>query len=77
MKLSMGMDVAPDPNPSDIRISMDIQGFTHYVHHHNYIGAFRHFGNILAIIIWTMEGRGSGKYGRGLLDCLVGLVGSK
>jgi hypothetical protein len=40
MKVSMGMDVTPNPNPSDIRISMDIHEFTHYVHHHNYIGAF-------------------------------------
>jgi hypothetical protein len=51
MKVSMGMDVTPNPNPLDIRVSMDIHGLTHYIHYHNHIGAFRHFGNISAIII--------------------------
>jgi hypothetical protein len=30
MKVSMGMNVALNPNPPDIRISMDIHGFTYY-----------------------------------------------
>jgi hypothetical protein len=64
MKVSMGMDVSPNSNPSDIRVSMDIHGFTHYVHHHNHIGAF----GISAIIIWTMEGRRSDGHGRGHFD---------
>jgi hypothetical protein len=75
MKVSMGMDVAPNPNPPDIRISMDIHEFTHYVYHHNNIGAFRYFNNILDI--WTMEVRGSGRHGCGRFDCLVCLAGSK
>jgi hypothetical protein len=45
MKVSMGMDVAPNPNPLDIRISMNIHGFTHYVHHHNNMGPFQPFSN--------------------------------
>jgi hypothetical protein len=40
MKASMGMDVTPNPNPPDIRVSMDIHRFTHYVDNHNYNGAF-------------------------------------
>jgi hypothetical protein len=59
MKVSMGMDVAPNLNPPDIWVSMYIHGFTHYVHHHNHIGAFWHLCNISAIIIWIMEGRRS------------------
>jgi hypothetical protein len=35
------------------------------------------FGNTLAIIIWTMEGKGSDGHGHGRFDCLVCLVGSK
>jgi hypothetical protein len=58
MKVSMGMDVAPNPNPPDIRVSMDIHGFTHYVHF-----ILEHFG-----ISATMEGRGSGGHGRGRFD---------
>jgi hypothetical protein len=34
-KVSMGMALAPNPNPSDIRISMGIHVFTNYVHEHN------------------------------------------
>jgi hypothetical protein len=41
----MGMDVAPNPNPPDIRISMNIHGFIHHVHHHNNIGPFWPFDN--------------------------------
>jgi hypothetical protein len=63
MKLSMGMVVAPNPNPPDIQISMDIHVFTHYVHEHNILErnnttllAFRqYFCNILAIIMWAMN----------------------
>jgi hypothetical protein len=40
MKVSMGMDVASNPNPLDIRISIDIYGFTYYLHHYKNIGAF-------------------------------------
>jgi hypothetical protein len=40
----MGMAVAPNPNPPDIRISMDIHVFTHYVHEHNIL---EHNNNIL------------------------------
>jgi hypothetical protein len=58
MKVSMGMDVASNPNPLNIRESIDIHRFTHYVHNHNRIGAFQYFDNILAIIIWKMEGEG-------------------
>jgi hypothetical protein len=59
MKVPMAMDAAPNPNPLDIWISMDIHVFTHYVHHHNNIEPFwEHFSNIPAILIWTMEGRG-------------------
>jgi hypothetical protein len=45
MKVSMGMDVAPNPNPPDIRIFMNIHRFTHYVHYHNNIGTFWPFNN--------------------------------
>jgi hypothetical protein len=75
MKVSMDMDVAPNTNPPDIQISMDIREFTHYVHHHNNIGAFRRFCNITTIIIWIIEGMGSGGHGRGHFDFQVCLAG--
>jgi hypothetical protein len=57
MKVSMGMDVAPNPNPPDIRISiyisMDLR--TMYI----IIIILNHFV-LSSIIIWTLEGRGSG-----------------
>jgi hypothetical protein len=34
VKVSMGMVVAPNPNPADIQISMDIHVFRHYVREH-------------------------------------------
>jgi hypothetical protein len=37
---------------------------------------FDHFV-LSSIIIWTMEGRGSGGYGRGRFDYLVCLAGSE
>jgi hypothetical protein len=77
MKVSMDMDVAPNPNPPDIRISMDIHRFTYYVHHVITIIILEHFGNISAIIIWTMKGSESGGHGHDCFDCLVSLVGSK
>jgi hypothetical protein len=65
MKVSMDMDVAANPNPPDIRVSMDIHGFTHYVHHHNHIGAFQqHFSNNYM----DNGGEGSGEHGRGRFD---------
>jgi hypothetical protein len=45
MKVFIGMYVAPNPNPPDIRISMDIHGFTQYVHYHNNIRKFCPFSN--------------------------------
>jgi hypothetical protein len=70
MKVSMGMDVAPNPNPPDIRISTGLH--TIYI----IIIIFDHF-SLSAIIIWTMEGRGSGGHGRDRFDCLVCLAGSE
>jgi hypothetical protein len=45
MKVSVGMDIAPNPNPLYIRISMDIHVFMHYVHEYN---IFEHNTTILA-----------------------------
>jgi hypothetical protein len=43
----MDMDSAPNPNPLDIRITMDIHGFTHYVQRHSNTRAFQQcFGSI-------------------------------
>jgi hypothetical protein len=55
----MDIDVALNPNPPDIRISICL--------HTIYINIiilehFDNFFNISAIIIWTMEGRGSGEH---------------
>jgi hypothetical protein len=47
----MGMDVAPNPNPPDIWISMGL-------HNMYIIIIILDYFDILAIIIWTMEGRG-------------------
>jgi hypothetical protein len=44
----MGMDVAPNPNPPDIWISIYLH--TMYIS----IIIFKHFSGILAIIIWTI-----------------------
>jgi hypothetical protein len=67
----MGMDVAPNPNPPDIRISIYIHGFTHYVHNHNNIEPFRPFINNY------MDTGGEGEWWSGRFDCLVCLVGSE
>jgi hypothetical protein len=70
MKVSMDMDVAPNPNSPDIHISTGLH--TIYI----IIIILDHL-SLLAIIIWKMEGRGSGGHGRGRFDCLVCLAGSK
>jgi hypothetical protein len=47
IKVSMGVDVAANPDPLDIRISMDIHVFTHYAHYVHEHNIFEHNTNIL------------------------------
>jgi hypothetical protein len=70
MKVSMGMDVSPNPNPPDIWISMGLH--TMYV----IIIILDRF-NLSTIIIWTTKGREIARHDCGRVDCLVCLAGSK